>query len=118
MPLNSISNSLPLFLFGGLAIVAGFLLAIRSARHRQPQSAALPMEALLSETHRQIRLQATTPKGLGQDRLRLMLREVQSRMRGLPPKMQQRFEKRVMKVLTEAARMGITLSPDGSFQYR
>jgi hypothetical protein len=118
MPLNSISSSLPLFIFGGLALIAAILLAIRSARHRQPQSTVLSLEALFSETHRQIRLQATTPKGLGHERLRLMLREVQGRMRGLSPEMQQRFEKRAMKILAEAARQGITLSPDGSFQHR
>jgi len=103
-------------LLGGSASLFG-LLCLGILRNRRRKTAVIspkarPLDAVFSEAFRLIRLQANQHKAGHSESIKVLLSEIQERIGGLPPTLQPRYEKRMMKALEEAARIGITLSPE------
>lgn len=118
MSLGTIMDLLP-YLFIGFAFIVGVIwLSVmkfgKSARDRE----TVRFELVLAESARLLKALQNNPKSIGYDRVRSLLREVQMRLHELPPEVMSRYENRVMKVLQEAARLGITVSPESTLQHR
>jgi hypothetical protein len=103
---------LALSLIGGLL----FLTVMKFRRPGRDREAAR-LEVVLTEANRQIKALQNNPKSVGFERVRSLLREVQSRLHSLPPELSGRYETRVMRVLQDAARVGITVSPEQTLQH-
>jgi hypothetical protein len=74
------------------------------------------LELVMSEVYRQIKSLQSNPKSIGFERVRSLLQEVQIRLYSLPPELTARYENRVMKILHEAARLGITSTPENALK--
>jgi hypothetical protein len=92
------------YVFTGIAFVVGALL-LSLMKFRRPRR-----DRELS------RLETGIAEAISFEKIRSQLREVQLRLHALPPEILSRYENRVMKVLHEAARLGITVTPEKTLQ--
>ncbi len=97
-----------------IALWTGFQLTHKSGHRGEIES----LERAMFEAQRQLRAIRQGPKSMGMERLSHLLHVIQMRMRALPPDVFKRYEKRGKKLLQEAARLGITVSPEVKVQYK
>ncbi len=98
-----------------MALAIGLFLRSRRSSF-QAEEQALPLQSVLNEAQKLVRNLSHAPHSAGYERLRALLREMQRRLRQLPPEAGQRFERRAMRVMEDAARIGVTLSPEEALQ--
>lgn len=111
------SSLLALALLGIILMGLAAWLFLRPRRTAFPaEDRTLPLQSLLAEAQKLVRTLDHAPHSAGYERLRALLREMQRRLRQLPPEAEQRFERRAMRVLEDAARIGVTLSPEETLQ--
>jgi hypothetical protein len=110
------ADKLPFFL-AGAGLLAGSLWACLRFlfKSRRDQDSAR-LESLMSEAQRQLRALSQSPKSLGYDQVRILLRDVQKLLSQVSNEVRKRHEPRAMRLLQDAARLGITLSPEEALQ--
>lgn len=102
------------YLLAAAGLLAGTLwaflhFAFKSRRDRE----SIRLESLIAEAYRQLRALGHSPKPLGFEQTRHLLREVQSTVSRLSNEQtRKRLEARAMRLLEEGAKYGITVSPE------